>query len=91
MELLIFDQESQLKCQETQLTEIEDEVNLKKKEVIKKKDEVECLNKKKLLLSQQINNKKRKQAHKNNIFHNIICETSSYVAKINLQKRKKCV
>ena len=48
MELLIFDQESQLKCQETQLTEIEDEVNLKKKEVIKKKDEVECLNKKKI-------------------------------------------
>ena len=37
MELLVFDQENQLKCQETQLAEIEDEVNLKKKELVKKK------------------------------------------------------
>ena len=34
MELLIFDQENQLKCQKIQLTEIEDEVNLKNKELI---------------------------------------------------------
>ena len=34
MELLIFDQENQLKCQKTQLTEIEDEINLKNKELI---------------------------------------------------------
>ena len=60
MELLIFDQENQLKCQETQLTEIEDEANLKKKELIKKKDKVESLNKKIMLLSQEINNKKKR-------------------------------
>ena len=30
MELLIFDQENQLKCQETQLTDIEDEFILRK-------------------------------------------------------------
>ena len=41
-----------------------------------------------MLLSQEINNKKRKQAHKNNILNDIINESSSCVAKINLQKRK---
>lgn len=50
-----------MKWQETQLTETDNEVFVKKEELIKKKNEVECLNKKIILLSQEINNKKRKQ------------------------------
>ena len=39
-------------------------------------------------LSQEINNEKRKQPHKNNILNDIFNETSSCLDKINLQKRK---
>ena len=59
------------------------EINLKQNEFNQRKIEMECLNKKIKIISQEINNKKRKLAHKNLILSYVVGETNSCISKIN--------
>ena len=59
------------------------EINLKQNEFNQRKIEMESLNKKIKIISQEINNKKRKLAHKNLILSDVVGETNSCISKIN--------
>ena len=49
---------------------------------------MESLNKKIKIISNEINNKKRKLSHKNMILSNAVGETNSCISKINNLKKK---
>ena len=91
MEVMILEQEAELKNTENQMKEMTNEIKFEKKwnqPKKKKKIEMESLNKKIKIISNEINNKKRKLSNTNLILSNVVGETNSYFFKINNLKKK---
>ena len=88
MEVMILEQEAELKNTENQIKEIMNEINLRKNQFNQRKIEMESLNKKIKIVSQEINKKKRKLAHRNVILSDVVGETNSCISEINNLKKK---
>ena len=88
MEVMILEQEPELKNTGNQIKEIMNEINLRKNEFNQRKIEMESLNKKIKIISQEINDKNRKLAHKNLVLSDVVGETNPCISKISNLKKK---